>query len=197
MVAGGSSGMGLALAVYLIAGSRGGNRVEEVVKNPPAMPPAEQPRLAPPAEPEAVPPRPAPEPELGDREKDAFRKLGSSMSFVGVLGLLFGVMTIVGAIVTISVGSYIQAAVLGVAAALQIMIAVWTAQGGRALTSIYTTRGRDVTFLMQGVTQLRRIYGFALVMIVLLGGSGLVLIGYAMAGEGKKVIKSIVDSLIF
>jgi hypothetical protein len=53
-------------------------------------------------------------------------------------------------------------------AAVFLSTAWWTVSAGRALSSLVSTRGRDVGRLMEAVAQLRRLFGFARIVIILL-----------------------------
>lgn len=138
----------------------------------------------------------ADEPELGDQAKESLRRLGSSMSFVGVVTALFGLMALVGGIVSLSMGGTLAAGLLAAQTVVLLLSGVWTTLGGRAMSTVYVTRGKDVTYLLEGVKNLRRLFGLQMVLITVVGAGGLLVVGYAMAGEGKRVIKSVVESLL-
>jgi hypothetical protein len=67
----------------------------------------------------------------------------------------------------------------------------WTTSAGRALSALVRTRGRDVAYLMDAVGQLRRLFGFARVFIIVYAmaaaaaGSAFIWCNYASDKGGK------------
>jgi hypothetical protein len=119
-----------------------------------------------PAGPEAEGPRSA-DYEFADRDKDSFRELAASVSFVGVCTMLFGVLSctfFAGALYAGFASSAFATAGIG---ALSLVTAWWMVSAGRSLSALVRTRGRDVEDLMEAVTQFRRLFGLARVVIVL------------------------------
>lgn len=131
---------------------------------------AARPRTAPapasPPDPASEPARPAQDYEFSDAHKEAFRSLAASVSFVGVCTMLFGVMSGVFALGAIYAGFAANAVGLLVASAVFVAMAWWTVSAGRSLSSMVTTRGRDVDRLMDAVGSLRRLFGLARVFII-------------------------------
>jgi hypothetical protein len=62
-------------------------------------------------------------------------------------------------------------------AAVCILVAWWMMSAGRSLSALVATRGRDVEHLMGAVAQLRRLFGFARVAVIVFA-----LLGAAFAG---------------
>jgi hypothetical protein len=120
-------------------------------------------RPPPPAS-EAVAP---PEYEFSEAHKESFRALAQSMSFVGVWSLLlgglgfavFGLFGIAEGFVASGVGAL-------VGAAIYLPIAWWTMSAGRSLGALVRTQGRDVRRLMEAIGQLRLLFAFARIVIL-------------------------------
>ena len=131
--------------------------------------------------------------EFDDAHKERFRALAASMSFVGVCTMLFGVL---GAVFFVgALYSGLVPLALGTAAgsALCLGVAWWTASAGRSLSALVSTRGRDLEYLMQAVTQLRRLFGLARVVIVVIafaavGGGALIVWCTFVAERGGKCL---------
>lgn len=104
--------------------------------------------------------------DFSDAQKDRFRALAASVSFVGVCTMLFGAMSAVFALVAVYAGFAANGVGLAVAAAMLLVMAWWTVSAGRSLSALVSTRGRDVERLMEAVDQLRRLFGFARVAII-------------------------------
>jgi hypothetical protein len=117
------------------------------------------------AEPEA--PRAPAEYEFSDEHKEVIRSLAASISFVGVCTMLFGIMSAVFAVGAMYSGFGANGAGLLVGAAVFVVTAWWTMSAGRSLSSMVTTRGKDVQRLMEAMRDLRRLYGFARVFVIL------------------------------
>jgi hypothetical protein len=105
--------------------------------------------------------------EFEDAQKESFRKLGASMSFVGVFGLMLGVLAAFFSAVAMINGEYVGGVAGLFSSMVQLVLSAWTTSAGRSLTAIAVTRGRDVTYLMSAVGRLRWIYGVQRALIVL------------------------------
>jgi hypothetical protein len=113
-----------------------------------------------PAPPEPRLPEPRSEPyEFSEAHKDSFRALAASVSFVGVCTLMFAGLSAVFA--PNGLGTAVAAAVYGV-------MAWWMVSAGRSLSAMVRTKGQDVERLMEAVVQLRRLFGLARIVIILL-----------------------------
>jgi hypothetical protein len=106
--------------------------------------------------------------EFSEANKDSFRALAQSMSFVGVWSLLlgglgsalFGIVAFAEGFIASGLGA------LG-ATALCLPAAWWTMSAGRSLGALVRTQGRDVERLMEAVGHLRLLFAFARVVILL------------------------------
>jgi hypothetical protein len=128
--------------------------------------PKPRPSAAPTTPAAASRPPPSPEYEFSDVHKDKFQSLAASLSFVGVSTMLFGVLSALFALGAVYAGYAANGVALLVLSVVFIATAWWTVSAGRALSSMVTTRGRDVERLMQTVEQLRRLFGFTRVSII-------------------------------
>ncbi|HXN34436.1 MAG TPA: hypothetical protein VN894_21385 [Polyangiaceae bacterium] len=106
--------------------------------------------------------------EFIDSHKESFRALAASMSFVGVCTMLFAALSCVFFAGELYAGFLWGAAGMATLAAVCVLTAWWMMSAGRALSSLVGTRGRDVEHLMAAVTHLRRFFGLARVVIVVL-----------------------------
>ncbi len=88
------------------------------------------------------------------------------MSFVGVCVVLLGLMSVVFALGAGYAGFAAGGVGLAVGAAVCIPLGWWTVSAGRSLSALVRTRGRDVSLMMAAVHQLRRLFGFAPVLVV-------------------------------
>jgi hypothetical protein len=109
--------------------------------------------------------------EFSEDEKESFRALAASMSFVGVCLILFGALLGMLAAGALYSGFATSGLATGAVAALALAVAYvpagwWTMSGGRSLSALVRTRGRDAQHLLEAVAQLRRLFGFARAMII-------------------------------
>ena len=121
-----------------------------------------------PARSSTAPPREAPPYELSDLHKESLLALGGSMSFVGVCTMLLAVLSGVFALGEMYLGFIPNGLATAVGAALYGVMAWWMVSAGRSLGALVRTRGRDIEQLMEAVVQLRRLFGLARVVIILL-----------------------------
>jgi hypothetical protein len=120
---------------------------------------------------EASKPPGSPDPpvyEFEDAHKDSFRALAGSVSFVGVCTMLFGAMLCMFFVGAIYSGFLSSAIGTAFGAAICLTTAFWMVLAGRELSALVSTRGRDVAHLMATVRQLRRLFGLARVIVILL-----------------------------
>jgi hypothetical protein len=105
--------------------------------------------------------------EFSEGDKESFRALAQSMSFVGVSLLLLGGLggTIFG-FVAFSEGFVGTGFGVLVAAAAWLPMAWWTMSAGRSLGALVRTHGRDVVRLMEAVKQLRLLFAFTRIVII-------------------------------
>jgi hypothetical protein len=115
--------------------------------------------------------RPSPTPasyEFSDAHKDAFRALAASVSFVGVCTLMFAGLSAVFACGELFLGFVPNGLATALATGLFGVLAWWMVSAGRSLSAMVRTRGQDVERLMEAVAQLRKLFGLARVVIILL-----------------------------
>ena len=115
--------------------------------------------------------------EFSEGDRDSIRALAASMSFVGVCLMLLGVLFGVFALGAVHAGFVPGGLALAVGAAVCVVVAWWMVSAGRSLSVLVGTRGRDVDHLMEAVAQLRRLFGFARVAVIVFA-----LLGAAVAG---------------
>lgn len=117
--------------------------------------------------------------EFADADKDRFRSLAASVSFVGVCTMMLGLVSVVFLVGALYVGAAPVAAGTGALAALCVVTAWWMMSAGRSLSALVRTRGRDVEDLMEAVTQFRRLFGLASVVVVVVAVAAVV--GFTLA----------------
>jgi hypothetical protein len=132
---------------------------------------------------------PRPEYEFSEADKERFRGLSQSMSFVGAcVVFLLGGLVGVGGLLAIYSGFPAVGAGLLAFAAVATPLGWWTMSAGRSLSSLVRTHGRDVGYLMDAVGPMRRLFGFALVVVILVTMAAMLAcagIGWCMVvGEG-------------
>ncbi len=128
-----------------------------------AAPPADAPRAPAPRASAAPPPG---EYEFSEERKEDLAALAASMSFVGVCVMLLGLMSGTFALAAGYGGFAAVGVALVAGAAVCIPLGWWAMSAGRSLSALVRTRGRDVAHLMDAVVQLRRLFGFARVFII-------------------------------
>src|SRR5271169_6847053 len=128
-----------------------------------AAPPSDVPR-APAPRTSAAPPQG--EYEFSEERKEDLAALAASMSFVGVCVVLLGLMSGTFALAAGYGGFAAVGAALVAGAAICMPLGWWATSAGRSLSALVRTRGRDVAHMMEAVGQLRRLFGFARVFII-------------------------------
>jgi hypothetical protein len=114
-----------------------------------------------------VPSAPPPgEFEFSEQHKEAMAALAASMSFVGVCVMLLGFMSATFALGAAYGGYVAIAGGLLAGGSVCLPLGWWATSAGRSLSALVRTRGRDVAHLMDAVTQLRRLFAFARVFII-------------------------------
>jgi hypothetical protein len=109
--------------------------------------------------------------EFSEGERESLRALAASMSFVGVCLILFGALLGMLAAGALYSGFATSGLATGAVAALVVAVAYlpagwWAMSGGRSLSALVLTRGRDAQHLLAAVSQLRRLFGLARAMII-------------------------------
>jgi hypothetical protein len=109
--------------------------------------------------------------EFSDLERESLRALAASMSFVGVCLILFG--GLLGMLAAGALYSGFATSGLATGAVIALGLAVvylpagwWAMSGGRSLSALVSTRGRDAQYLSETVRDLRRLFGLARAMII-------------------------------
>jgi hypothetical protein len=106
--------------------------------------------------------------EFCEADRESFRALAQSMSFVGVSVLLLsGMGGFVFALVAVYAGNAGWSGAVVAVAVMWILVAWWTMSAGRSFGALVRTHGRDVQRLMEAVKQLRLLFGFAQVVLVI------------------------------
>jgi hypothetical protein len=123
--------------------------------------------------------------EFSDDQKESFRALSMSMSFLGVFLMLLGGLAAVFTLGALYEGLAVNAIGLGAFAVVMMLMASWLMGGGRSLSAMMRTRGRDVDYLMEAVTQLRRYFGMTLVLLMIAMMGSIALVLYCALGSGK------------
>jgi hypothetical protein len=109
--------------------------------------------------------------DFAETDRESFRALAASVSFVGVCSFLTGAlaaMFVVGEIVAGFIPNAIATVGLG---AVDLAMAWWLVSAGRSFSALVSTRGRDIEHLMDAVAQLRRLFGFLRVVVIALAVS--------------------------
>ena len=125
--------------------------------------------------------------EFSDEQKESFRALATSMSFLGACTMILGGLSAVFALGAIYESLVPNGIFAGLYAVILLLMASWMLSAGRSLSAMMRTRGRDVQYLMEAVTQLRRLFGMSLVllMIAMLGAVATVAWCALGAGTGR------------
>lgn len=130
--------------------------------------------------------------EFGAVEDQAMRQAGKRTRMWGVVSLVLGALTVLGAII-ISVlgvalpgpmaGGMVAGAVLGTSGLIQLSTGYFYVQSGSRIESVADTQGNDVEHLMQGLDKLgnaMRIESIVTIVLTLVGFvAGIVLAGFA------------------
>lgn len=137
--------------------------------------------------PDAPPPSREPEPsfEFSDVHKESFRALAMSMSFLGVFVMLLGGLSSVFALGSLYEGFAVNGVAIGAYAVVMMLMASWLMSGGRSLSAMMRTRGRDIDYLMEAVAQLRRYFGLTLVLLMIGMMTVIAAVVWCAVGTGK------------
>ena len=109
--------------------------------------------------------------EFSEGERESLRALAASMSFVGVCLILFGGLLGILAAGALYSGFATSGLAMGAVVALVVAVAYlpagwWAMSGGRSLSALVRTRGRDAHHLLEAVGQMRRLFGLARALII-------------------------------
>ena len=137
---------------------------------------------------EAKPTAHDPEPEgyeFSDVQKESFRALSTSMSVLGVFLMLLGGLSAVFALGALYEGFAVNGVVIGVYAVVLMLMASWLLGGGRSLSAMMRTRGKDVDYLMEAIGQLRRYFGLTLILFMVGMMASIAVVVFCAVGSGK------------
>lgn len=104
--------------------------------------------------------------EFDEAQNGIFRELGNTMTFVGTALMLFGAIAGLGGLVTLAtkgdagLGGLVQGAAY-------VAIGLWTRRAAAAIGRIAATQGRDIAYLMEAMTELKRVYTLQRALIVI------------------------------
>ncbi len=130
----------------------------------------------------------APEPEgfeFSDVQKESFRALSLSMSFLGIFVMLIGGLSAVFALGALYEGFAVNGVVIGAYAVVLMLMASWLLGGGRSLSAMMRTKGRDIDYLMEAVAQLRRYFGLTLILLMIGMMATIAAVVFCAMGSGK------------
>lgn len=127
----------------------------------------------------AAPPRAGGEYEFTQDQNDVFEDLAKKMRFVGLMGILFGVLSLAGAIAGIAVGNGSVAGPTLIQAIMLLVVGIWTRTAAEGFQRIVDTQGNDIANLMHALGELRRIY--ALQRTIFIVGIVLLFLGIQLA----------------
>jgi hypothetical protein len=123
--------------------------------------------------------------EFSDVQKESFRALSTSMSVLGVFLMLLGGLSAVFALGALYEGFAVNGVAIGAYAVVLMLMASWLLSGGRSLSAMMRTRGRDVDYLMEAVAQLRRYFGLTLVLLMVGMMATIAAVIFCAVGSGK------------
>jgi hypothetical protein len=123
--------------------------------------------------------------EFSDVQKESFRALSTSMSVLGVFLMLLGGLSAVFALGALYEGFAVNGVVIGVYAVVLMMMASWLLGGGRSLSAMLRTRGRDVECVMEAVGQLRKYFGLTLILLMVGMMATIAAVVFCAIGSGK------------
>jgi hypothetical protein len=123
--------------------------------------------------------------EFSDVQKESFRALSTSMSVLGVFLMLLGGLSAVFALGALYEGFAVNGVAIGAYAVVLMLLASWLLAGGRSLSAMLRTRGRDVGYLMEAVGQLRRYFGLTLILLMVGLMATIAGVIFCAVGSGK------------
>jgi len=123
--------------------------------------------------------------EFSDVQKESFRALSLSMSFLGIFVMLIGGLSAVFALGALYEGFAVNGVVIGALAVVLMLMASWLLGGGRSLSAMMRTKGRDIDYLMEAVAQLRRYFGLTLILLMIGMMATVAAVVFCAMGSGK------------
>lgn len=92
-----------------------------------------------------------------DREQNALLgDLGSKMQFVGMFAIVIGSLVLVGGVLAANSEAFNPGAFIS--GLLYIAIGAWTRSAGASFRDVVTTKGADITHLIEALGDVRRVY---------------------------------------
>jgi hypothetical protein len=123
--------------------------------------------------------------EFSDVQKESFRALSLSMSFLGIFVMLIGGLSAVFALGALYEGFAVNGVVIGAYAVVLMLMASWLLGVGRSLSAMMRTKGRDIDYLMEAVAQLRRYFGLTLILLMIGMMATVAAVVFCAMGSGK------------
>jgi hypothetical protein len=123
--------------------------------------------------------------EFSDVQKESFRSLSMSMSFLGVFAMLVGGLAAVFALGALYEGFAVNGVAIGAYAVILMVMASWLLSAGRSLSAMMRTRGRDVECVMEAVGYLRRYFGLVLILLMIGMMATVAAVVFCALGSGK------------
>jgi hypothetical protein len=115
--------------------------------------------------------------EFDEHEDTVFRDLAGAMKAVGKAMLILGPLLVLFGIVSLAHKQLVSAAVEIVVGACLFMFGNWNGDAANSIAKIPATQGNDITHLISGMIDLKKIYGLQrLVLLIGLAACGLGLI---------------------
>lgn len=123
--------------------------------------------------------------EFSDVQKESFRSLSMSMSFLGVFTMLLGGLGAVFALGALYEGFAVNGVVIGAYAVVMMIMASWLLGAGRSLSAMLRTRGRDIECVLEAVGYLRRYFGLTLILLMVGMMATIAAVVFCALGTGK------------
>ncbi len=105
--------------------------------------------------------------EFNDSENAVFRELAGNMKFVGIAGVILGALAALGGLLALlgaRPGEFLKDAIEGTA---WLLIGLWTLSASRAVMRIVDTQGSDITNLMTAMRELKKVYRFQMIVLMI------------------------------
>jgi hypothetical protein len=109
-------------------------------------------------------PGPRPEYEFDMTENEVIDGLSRSMSFVGIIMMVFGGLIVIAGVVNLPRAVALLEIGQGV---VMILIGAWLASAARSFRDMVRTEGNDITHLMAALRKLRSVYFTQAVLYIL------------------------------
>lgn len=120
--------------------------------------------------------------EFSPNENAVIHSLAGPVRFVGIMWIIFGVLSVVLAFRVFAAGLGGRGLLALLQAAVPLAIGAWLVSGATALTNVVRTHGADMTHLMKALTKLRNVF---LLQAILIGLSIVLVLFSGLAGIGR------------